>query len=41
MVKQEARCKYLSTIYFQTTLGTHHDDLGTYKELLDHIEAKA
>jgi hypothetical protein len=32
---------YLSTICFQDTLGIHYDDLGSFKELLHFIVAKA
>jgi hypothetical protein len=32
---------YLSTICFQNTLLIQYDDLGSYKELLHFIEAKA
>jgi hypothetical protein len=33
--------RYLSTVFLQDTLGIHYDDLGSYKELLHLIEAKA
>jgi hypothetical protein len=33
--------RYLSIVFMRNSLGIHYDNLGSYKELLDLIEAKA
>jgi hypothetical protein len=33
--------RYLSIVFMQNSLGIQYDNLGSYKELLDLIEAKA
>jgi hypothetical protein len=33
--------RYLSIVFMRKSLGIHYDNLGSYKELLDLIEAKA